>query len=115
MRIHRGSLVRAQSHALAAVVLLARASASAAPPPELAVPDGASRPVVAVDVEGLPRAAIERANPNYSGLVLIRFDGLRPSSFSLAGVVNVSPTPQVVPLGVDLRFENTHPGLPPKR
>lgn len=80
------------------------------------MPEGTNRPV-AVDLEGLPRAAVERANPNYTGLALIRLDGLRPSSFSLAGVlnVNVPPTPKAVPPGMDLRFESAHPGLPPKR
>jgi hypothetical protein len=112
MRIHH-SLLRVQGPALALVVLLARTSASAAPPPEPVVPAGPSLPVVAVDVEGLPNAALQRANPNYSGLALIRLDGLRPSSFSLAGVVNV-PKP-VLPLGEGLRFENPPPGLPPKR
>jgi hypothetical protein len=115
MRIQRGSFVRAQGSALAAAVLLAWSSASAAPPPDAAVPYGPSLPVVATDLEGLPNFAALRANPNYCGLVLIRFDGFRPSSFSIRGVVNVSPTPQVVPLGMDLRFENTHRELPPKR
>jgi hypothetical protein len=104
--------VRAQGHALAAVVLLAWTSASAAPPLEAV---GPSLPFVAFDLEGLPNVAALRANPNHSGLVLIRLDGLRPSSFSLAGVLNVPPTQNVVPPGNDLRFENSLAGLPQKR
>jgi hypothetical protein len=114
MRIHREALVRAQGCGLAVVVLLAWTSASAAPPPEPALPNNPT--VVATDLEGVSNVvAALRANPYYSGVVLIRLDGLRPSSFSLAGVVNVPPTPNVVPLGEGLRFENTLPGLPPAR
>ncbi len=111
MPVHHSALLRAQGYALAVVLLLARASASAAPSPVL---EGSNLPV-AVDLEGLPRAAVERANPNYSGLMLIRLDGLRPSSFSLVGIVNIPPPPKVVPLGMDLRLESAHPGLLPKR
>ncbi len=73
--------------------------------------EGSNLPV-AVDLEGLPRAAVERANPNYSGLATIRLDGLRPSSISPGGPVYAPPPPKAVPLGMDLRLESAYPGLP---